>query len=60
MEQNEPLVEPYENPFEALDDMDDEDEEILPKDQTTGTQVRCLPPQYNTFFGGQRYNDISE
>ena len=55
-------MEPDGNPFEALDDMDDKDvvEKSLPEDQMTGTRVRHLPPQYNSAFRGQRYDDTSE
>ena len=55
-------MEPDGNHFEALDDMDDEDnvEDILPEDQTTGAWVHHPTLQYNPAFRGQRYDDASE
>ena len=62
LEPNGPLVESDEKPFEELDDSDDEDdvEEILPGEQTTGTQVCRQPSQYSPDFTSQRYDGTSE
>ena len=68
MEPNVPLVESDEteqnenNPFEALDDMDnaDENEDIVPEYKMTGTRRRCPPSQYQPDLRSNKYDDTSE
>ena len=62
LESNGPLVESDENPFEALDDSDDEEdaEDIVPENETNGTRFRRQPSQYSTDFRSQRYDDTSD
>ena len=66
MEPKGPLVESNEthqnenNPFMALNDTNDEDDETYPRHETNGTWS-CRPPQlYQPNFDSNRYDDTSE